>query len=303
MDPREPVGFTTCTNCNGRFTVRAQHIPFEGRPIRCPRCHVEFNLVIQRPSIVEQAAIENREPTEPKSRKRRTKAQIRDEHLERVRTGFRSLHARLKNLADTSSSEEDIRVWCIDAIRDGLGWTSDDIDTELSTLGKRVDIALKHKGDVRVVIECKNTRTKLSDGVLAQAASYAMGLSAEWALITNGVGWKFYRVLPVAGQNPQVMPLFDIALLDEDGISDSDVDSLYLLTQRALLSGETEDAYHVMNCTSERRLLRALASDRVNKAIQRELTEVYTAELGRDPKISSELVGEQIRELFLPPDL
>jgi predicted Zn finger-like uncharacterized protein len=303
MDPREPIGFTTCPHCNARFTVRAQHIPFDGKPIQCPRCHLEFTLAIQRPSIVEQAALENHEATEPKHRKRRTRSEIRGEHLDKVRTGFRSLHSRLKSISESRGSEEDVRIWCIDAIRDGLGWTMADIDTELFTLGKRIDIALKHKGDVRVVIECKNIRAKLSDSVRAQAASYAMGLSAEWAVVTNGATWKMYKVLPVAGQDPQLMSIFDVALLDEDGVSESDAENLYLLTQRALLSGETEDAYHVINCTSKRRLLKALASDRVTKAIHRELIEVYTTEMNRDPRISSELVTEQIRELFLPPDL
>ena len=302
MSTPDGIGITVCASCNARFVVRSHHLAMEGRPVRCPRCHQEFTLVIQRPSTVEEAALEN-SGAQTRTRNRRTKAEIRQAHLEQVKTGFRALHGRLAKIADTKSSEEEVRRWCIDVIRDGLGWADEDIDTELSTLNQRVDVALKSKGAVRVVIECKNARSKLPDSARNQAASYAANLTADWAVCTNGHTWKLYRVFPVRGQDPQVDRLFDVALLDQDGVSDADAEMLYLLSNRAILSGDTDEAYHMVASTSERRLLRALSSDRVVKAIRRELTEAYSSERSHDPRLTDEVVSERVRELFLPPEL
>jgi len=303
MSTSSQLGITVCSECNSRFVVREHHLPFEGKPVRCPRCHREFTLVVQRPSSVEEAALENSGADKSQVRKRRTKAEIRETYLDQVKTGFRALHARLSRIADTKSSEEEVRRWCIDAIRDGLGWSDEDIDTELTALNGRVDIALRHKGNVTLVIECKNTRSKLPHSTRKQAASYAVSLSAEWAVCTNAHTWRLYRIFPMRGQEPHVDLVFDVNLLDEDGVSDDDAELLYLLTHRALTTGDTSDAYHHIASTSDRRLLRALSSERVLRAIRKQLCESYATEISVDPKLTDETVAQRVADLFLPPDL
>jgi hypothetical protein len=108
---------------------------------------------------------------------------------------------------------------------------------------------------VYLIIECKNIRSKLPNRTLEQAIGYAAHLSADWAATTNGQQWRLYRVVPVRGRDPKAVQIFDVALLDEDGMSNEDAENLCMLTARAILSGDTERRYHRTACTSERSLL------------------------------------------------
>jgi len=300
---RETFGVTTCDYCRARFRVQPKHAQLEGKPVRCPKCHRPFILKIERPTSIEEAAVQNSQ-RDAKSKQRRTKAQIRNEHLKGIRKSIRPFHARLSEIiAQESSSEEEVRRWCIDVLKAALGYEDANIDTELRALNQRIDIALKQDDKVFMIIECKNARSKLPNNVRDQAVMYAVNKSADWAVATNGAVWKLYRVFPQKGCDPRVVQVFDIALLDEDGVSEHDIECLYLLTERALFSGDTEAKFHRMECLSKRNLLNALTSERVLKAMRRQLMESYKSECDQNVRISEEIIEDRVRGLFLPEDL
>ena len=87
-------------------------------------------------------------------------------------------------------NEEETRLWILDVIKTGLGYKNEDIETESKILGQRIDIALKSGGNVFMVIECKAATIKLNKAAINQAATYAIGLGAEWAVVTNGHRWR-----------------------------------------------------------------------------------------------------------------
>jgi predicted Zn finger-like uncharacterized protein len=297
------IGITTCEHCNSRFRLRERHARMDGKPARCPKCHQVFTLRIQRPSMVEQAAIEASEEQE-KKRVRRTKAEIRQEHLERIKDSFRAFHPRLARIAeDERSSEEEVRRWCVEVLRDALGHEDGTINTELRCLNKRVDIALVRDDRVFMVVECKNIRSRLPKSAIDQAVAYAVNRTADWAVVTNGQQWRLYRVVPVPGRDPRVTQIFDVALLDADGMSNRDAEMLYLLTARAIFSGDSERFFHRIGCTSDRRLIAAMSSDRVIRAVRIELLESYRDNVGERVALEDAHVEERIRELFLPSDL
>lgn len=277
------IGVTVCDECGTRYKLREKNRHQLGKSARCQRCNTIFTVELVDPTPLENAVIKNEEEqaqevAEKKSRQRRTKEEIRQEYLDTIRSGFKSLHPRLvaMDLAE-KSSEENVRIWVIDGLINALGYSHDEVDTEVRTLGKRVDIALKKEGKIFMVIECKSVRTKLTNSVRDQAINYATSLSAPWAVITNGHLWRLYRILPRPGRDPKLVEIFDVALLDADGVSDSDVESLYLLTARALFGGDTEKMSHLIACTTKRKILQALTSDRVVKAMRMELVESYKA--------------------------
>jgi hypothetical protein len=96
--------------------------------------------------------------------------------------------------------------------------------------------------------------------------------------------------------------VFDIALLDEDGISEADSANLYLLSNRALSSGDTENEYHSVRCTSDVQIHKALSSERVLDAIRLELTQSYKLENNQNVKITNEDVKTAIEDLIDPLD-
>src|SRR6218665_2635179 len=142
------IGVTVCDECGTRYKLRERNRHQLGKPARCQKCNTIFTVELVDPTPLENAAIKNEEEqaqevTERK-RQRRTREEIRQEYLVTIRTGFKSLHPRLvaMDLAE-KSSEENVRIWVIDSLINALGYSHDEIDTEVRTLGKRVDIALK----------------------------------------------------------------------------------------------------------------------------------------------------------------
>ncbi|HEY9888545.1 MAG TPA: type I restriction enzyme HsdR N-terminal domain-containing protein, partial [Candidatus Obscuribacterales bacterium] len=157
-------------------------------------------------------------------------------------------------------------------------------------------IVLQEDNQVFLVIECKNTHSRLSNQVRDQAAKYAAGLTSEWAVIPNGLIWKLYRIIPQAGRDPKFIEIFDVALLDEDGVSEQDAENLYLLSPRAVFGGDLEKKSHEVACASKKRVLKALDSERVIKALKIELCNSYKEEYGYVVKLDEELVGDYLQD-------
>ncbi len=294
------IGAATCDECRTRIKIVEKNRPLIGKAVRCPKCRTLFTLILDTPSNAEQNAIAaEEERTRETKQKRRTQDEIRSAHIEKALAGFKSLHGRLQNLAqEAGNKEEQVRIWCVDALRTALGYNDDEIETERRVLNGRIDIAIKRDGKVLVVIECKAIRSRLNSNVLAQAGTYAATLSASWIVLTNGDIWKLYRVIPRHGHEPVLELVFDVSLLDEDGISDRDAENLYLLTSRAMSCGDTEKSYHRVVCKNSVRLRSALFSDRVIKAMRLELVQGYESESQTKVQITDEEMLDALRDEF-----
>ncbi len=305
----EVIGVTACDECGARYKLRERNRHQIGKPARCQKCSSIFTVELLDPTPLENAVISNeserdQEVAERKPRQRRTKADIRQEYLDSIRVGFKALHPRLAAMEMAEKcSEENVRIWVIDALINALGYRHSDIDTEVRTLGKRVDIALKRDDRIFLVIECKSVRSKLNNNVRDQAVNYATSLSAPWALITNGHIWRLFNIQPRTGRDPKLVEVFDIALLDADGVSESDVESLYLLTERALFGGESERMSHLIASTSKKRILQALTADRVIRALRAELVESYKQTNGVSVPLDEAATRSVISDLFGLEDL
>ena len=315
VSPEQVLGVTVCTNCRKRFRIAKKYEAALGKTIKCSACHQPFVVNLEPPSQVEQAAIQNaaekaaeqqqaESAAEPApKKKKKTKSEIRKEYIDRIRDNLKVLHKELVQITENCSSEEQIRIWCVNVLKTVLEYDSDQIDTEVNALGQRIDIALKHDGKIFMIIECKNTKSKLSSAVRDQAVMYAINKSAEWAVTTNGPVWKLWRVMPRKGLDPQVEPVFDISLMDDDGISEYDLASFYLLTKRALFNGETLREYHRIHASNDQHILQAMLSDRVVDAVIKTLTENYQTTHDEKVSLTPEFIAERLEEMFLPEEL
>lgn len=185
------LGVAICDECDARIRVSTKHKALIGKTVRCPRCHTRFTLMLEEADETDRIAVQAEEAEQQKRQKRRSKGEIRDQHVATAKEGFRALHERLSAIAEESrSSEEQVRVWCMDVLRTALGYEDSQLDTESKVMGGRVDIAVKEGDEVKLIIECKNIRSKLRNSVREQAGVYAATLSAPWAVVTNGDIWK-----------------------------------------------------------------------------------------------------------------
>lgn len=195
--------------------------------------------------------------------------------------GFTDNIGRLaKMISKGKRNEDETRRWVIDILKQGFGYTDDDIETECRALGQRVDIALVDNEKIFAVIECKAVNVEIKQNAINQAANYATSLGVDWAIVTNGQMWSLYHVGAGKKNLPDVFEVFTVELLDEDGISKDDITLLYLLTKKSLLSGETEDFFFETRLYDENNILKAILSDSVAKAVTKELIKNYKNEHG-----------------------
>jgi hypothetical protein len=290
---------------------------FVGKSITCPKCKRPFVVQLEPPTDIERAAINNAvahgeshvakppaEPSENVKRRRRKKQELREAAHKKIKDELRPFLRRLTAIAaNESSSEEEVRRWCIDVLRAALDHEDGDIDTEMSALNQKIDIAIKHEGKVLLIIECKNIRAKLSDNVRSQAVMYAANKSADWAVTTNGRDWYLYRILPEKGHDPTVVEVFSVSLLDDDGLSTEDIERLYLLTKRALTNGETEREYHLVRCLDDQRIVQATSTDRVIAAARKELMESYRENFDVIVRLTPDDIRHRLKELTRPSAL
>ena len=200
-----------------------------------------------------------------------------------------------KQVAKGNRNEEETRRWVVDVLRSAFGYTDDQLETEMKALGKRVDIAVKIGDKVLMVIECKASNVKINNAAIHQATNYAATLGAEWALVTNGQVWDLYHVSPNKGKEPTVSDVFIVEILDDDGISKDDIEYLYLLTEKALTSGETLKTMHNMRASSIERILNTIFTEKILKSISNDLISSYKKETGVIAEnISPELIQEML---------
>ncbi len=222
--------------------------------------------------------------------------------MKSISDGLMSHIERLaKMVAKGSRNEEETRRWVVDVLRTGFGYTDDQIETEMKALGKRVDIAIKIKGKVMLVIECKASSINLNDSATRQAANYAAALGSEWAAVTNGQKWSLYHVSPRQGEEPEVTGIFDVELLNQDGISKDDVEMLYLLTEKALIAGEGLSTYHFMQCASYENITQTVInSDVILSLICKVLRDDYEKKNGVvvDEDLSPDYMSDMMATLF-----
>jgi predicted type IV restriction endonuclease len=217
----------------------------------------------------------------------------------RIGKQFTAQIGRLSSILSRGKrNEEETRRWCVDVLKSGMGYSNDEITTELSVLGQRVDIAIVLDGKVEMVIECKAVTLSINQAAVNQAAKYAVSLGADWAVVTNGNEWHLYHVAPTRGGEPELTPLFLIELLDDDGVSTDDMEMLCLLTKEALLGQETRRYYHAQNSISFERICDALQDKEVAAVLARCLKEGYRRKMGIDVDIDDDDLQVNINTVF-----
>lgn len=219
--------------------------------------------------------------------------------IKKVGKAFKAQLGRISLLVSSGKrNEEETRRWCLDVLKSGMGYKDAEIETESKVLGQRVDIALKRSGKVFLVIECKAASIKINKAAVNQAATYAIGLGAEWAAVTNGHNWKLFHVSPTKGVEPDVVEIFDISILDEDGVSDDDCYCFYLLTAEAIFSGETKLAFHDVNSMTPDRIHASLIDQEVMTLLCKKMMESYKNNMGVVVEILPDEVTPYIDEIF-----
>jgi predicted type IV restriction endonuclease len=217
----------------------------------------------------------------------------------KIETAIKQQIARLvKQVESGKRNEEETRLWIIDFLKSGLGYNDQEIETEVKMLGKRADIVLKELDRIFLVIECKAANVKLTKAAINQAAAYAISVGASWAVVTNGQRWRLFHVSPTKGVEPDITQLFDIELLDADGLSKDDIFYLSLLEKNSLNKGEARELYHAINAVSIKRIRDEISHPDVVRVLCKRLEERYKRNMGVTVTVDSSDLFNVIDDAF-----
>ena len=131
-----------------------------------------------------------------------------DLHIDEVARSIQRVADRFPEKLPAIKNEEATKTALVLPVLAALGWDVFDPNEvqpeyKLEIEGREreaVDYALKLKGRIVAIIECKAAHHDLSGGHETQLRNYYSAVNARLGILTNGVEWRFYTSLHEDGQ-------------------------------------------------------------------------------------------------------
>jgi hypothetical protein len=114
----------------------------------------------------------------------------------KLQNALKSYTKKYHNGKMTELDESGTRIMVNTFLTDVLGFIPlEEVKTEYMIRGTYADYVIQSKGIRHFLVEVKALSFNLSDKHLRQAINYGANEGIEWALLTNGKVFKFYKIL------------------------------------------------------------------------------------------------------------
>jgi hypothetical protein len=189
--------------------------------------------------------------------------------------------ARNANEADTANIVHKF-------FQDVLGWDFLDLTSEYKIKNTFCDLAVKHDGEIRLLIEVKAIGLNLKEEHLRQASAYAAHEGVHFVMLTNG---EVYRVYHVGfGERITVALVMEVDLSSE--LTLDDYTELYLLSKHSLPKYQIEDYWDQQETLSRENIIEALQSEEVINALSKYFKSQY------ELKVDATTLKQKVAGLF-----
>jgi len=216
-------------------------------------------------------------------------ATINQKAINRITDGIKKFQPIITNAKTRDVNESDTVVLITDILTEVFGYDKyNEITTEAAVKNSYCDLAVKINNEIKIYIEAKAVGVELKDAHIQQAVDYATRGGVDWAILTNGIYWKIYRV--IWGKPVTTTSVYDFNFLDLKAKNLDDIDKLSLLCKEALPKNLLEEHYSQRQATSRFMIGNLIFEDAVINSIRKELKEVYP-----HLKCSSEDIAKIIR--------
>jgi hypothetical protein len=198
--------------------------------------------------------------------------------LDRTTTAKLKLFAQvLREARDRNASEADTVVLLTKLLEDVLGYDplAGEISREQQIQGRYCDIAVKVEGEVALLIEAKQSGSKLGEKEIEQAENYASRSGIEWVALTNGSEWQLYHVTFAEGEGIAHELAFTIDLVNGVESEGADIkktwDTFGLMSKSSISDGGLEEFWAAKTALNPGAVVRALFCEGTLAALRREL--------------------------------
>jgi hypothetical protein len=214
--------------------------------------------------------------------------------VERAKTQLRRYQKAFESARARDVNESDTRVIISDFVADVLGFDKySEVTTEFAVKSTFCDLAIKQKGKLKFLIECKSAGTDLKDNHLRQATDYAANEGVEWVLLTNGIEWHAHRVR--FEQPIRADEVFQVNILDKDLKTSALLERLYLISREGTSATAIDDFWEHKEATSRYVVAQLLLGEDVIRTLRRQLRQLYSGIKVSEDEIMELLTNEVIK--------
>lgn len=196
--------------------------------------------------------------------------------LTRIAAELKKYQPVLADAKRRDISESDTVVIITDMLADVLGYDKyQEITSEFAIRGTYVDLAVRVGRDIRFLVEVKSIGTELKDAHVKQAIDYGANQGIEWAILTNGVNWRIYRILfkqPIEKTLIFEADLSTLNLRDDDALT-----CIGTLSREGFTQSSMDALAQQKQATNKFTVAAILLSEPVILMARRELRRLYPA--------------------------
>lgn len=188
-----------------------------------------------------------------------------------------------------SSSEEDARILINDMLHLILGYNKfNELKTEMRDKNNRFDYGVKltegpfkNKVDkLDFIIEAKACHIELNQMVIDQTLPYCISTGVDYFFLTNAVKWQLFKVSR-QGKIPTAIKIHEVVFnntLDLEELAEE----FYLFSKLSYLNSDWKHVTEVTKATKVEDIIAVLLSDRISKAISKELSNEHDVRVDVD---------------------
>lgn len=218
--------------------------------------------------------------------------------LARIASELKRFQPILSSAKARDVNESDTVTVVVDLLQYVFGYDKySEITSEHAIRGTYCDLAIKTDGNLSFIIEVKSIGTELKDAHIKQAIDYAANQGVDWAILTNGVNWKVFKVgfeKPITAEEVVTLDLLSVNVKNEDSIQ------LISLLAKESWAKSHLDTHHAHKQILNRYVLGAIImSEPIVDAIRRELRRISSDGRFAEAEIREALSGEVIKREVL----
>jgi hypothetical protein len=220
---------------------------------------------------------------------------------DRLVAGIKRFQPILESAKARDVNESDTVLILTDILSDVFGYDKySQITSELAIRSTYCDLAIKVENKVVVLLEAKAIGIDLKDQHVKQAIDYAANKGVEWAVLSNGMHWRIYRV--IFGRPVDMELLVEFQFMQLDPKDETHLELLYLLTAEGWARSAIGDYQAQREALSRFCLGALMLSEPILASLRRELRRISPDVKIEIEDISTVLTNEVIKREVIEGD-
>lgn len=210
--------------------------------------------------------------------------------LQKLTDQLKAYHKRFLSGSFTELDESGTRIMINHFLSDVLGYIAlEEVRTEYMIKGTYADYMIQMTGKRYFLVEVKAFSLNLNESHLRQTVNYGANEGVEWALLTNGKHFEFYRI--IFDKPIQCKKVFAVDLTDAASIKKS-AEVIQFITKDAVLKKGLEILWNKSLALTPTSISKVLLSPDIVALVRKSVNKEY------DTKFTDEQIQECVFKII-----